>query len=206
MKKVAHFVGMVGLLAATVGAPCLGQVQTSSCCAALLVIDVQSGWLGPGAVTVDQVRVQDKIAEILDVARPSGIPILFIVDVSTRAVHSEYYLALADPLEVLEGDLLIEKQHPNAFTQTTLDERLRAMGISTLIVTGFASDACVRATVNGARYKHYDIIIVEDGHSGGDGGQTAARQNDAWREMDLVVMPSAEIDSAALCSTREDAE
>jgi len=114
--------------------------------------------------------------------------------------YSERLLAVAALLEVLEGDLVIEKTYQNDFIRTSHGDELRAMGITTLLITGFASHECVRSTVSGALAQGFEIVIIEDGHSGGESGYQATRQNETWRRMGLQVIPSAEIDFAARCA------
>ena len=74
------------------------------------------------------------------------------------------------------------------------------MGVTTLLISGYASQGCVSATVAGAVKKGFEVIIIADGHSGGDGDFWAKKQNRIWAESGLQVIPSTEIDFAALCS------
>jgi len=175
------------------------DVQTPSCRTALLVIDVQTAWLNTRAKTVDGVRIEEKIVSVLELVRPAGIPIIFVVDVSRRGIESERRLAVADPIEVLEDDLVIEKRYQNGFMMTSLEDELRAIGITTLLIAGFASHECVRSTVKGAVRAGFEVIIIEDGHSGGEGGRRATSENATWQSQGLLVIPSGELDFAALC-------
>jgi nicotinamidase-related amidase len=206
MPKPARTLVVAGLLLAIASTAAIGQVQTASCRTALLVIDMQKAWVGSRALTADGSHVTDKIAGILDSARSAGIPIVFVVDIAWLWRFGESQLAIVDPLEVLEGDLIAEKRHPNGFLETSLGDDLRGMGITTLLITGYASHECVSSTVDGALEQGFEIIIVEDGHSGGSGGYWAKLQNQAWQRRSLQVIPSAQIDFAALCAPtqRED--
>jgi nicotinamidase-related amidase len=190
---------LVCLLSVIGGASALADVQTPSCTAALLVIDVQSAWLTSRALTTDRVLVQEKVAGIADAARAAGVPIIFVIDIAYRYRFTDEQLELAEPLEVLTGDHVVEKMHPNAFLETSLADVLHDLGVTTLLITGYASQACVQETVHGGRLQSFEIIIVEDGHSGGQGGTMAAIWNDMWRREGLQVIPSAEIDFATLC-------
>jgi len=191
---------IVALLLAATGVAVFAEVQTPSCRTALLVIDVQVAWLNSSAVTVDGVRIEQKTAQIVEAARPSDIPIVFIVDVSQRSLYSERRLSIARPLEALDGDLVIEKTRPNGFERTTLADDLRARGVTTLLITGLASQHCVQSTVDGALREGFEVIIVQDGHTGLQAGRVASSQNWRWERTGLQVVPSAEIDFAALCS------
>jgi len=182
----------------------LGHVQTPSCRTALLVIDVQNAWAANArALTIDRVRIANRTAEIAESARAAGVPVVFIIDVSMRGQTSEWGLSLAEPLEVNDGDFVVEKRYQNGFVQTSLGSRLEALGVTTLLISGFASDECVRATVQGALWCGFRVIILEDGHSGGNGGRTAALMNESWRARELQVIASADLDWSSLCSAVE---
>jgi nicotinamidase-related amidase len=186
------------------GTLALGQVQTPSCRTALLVIDVQNAWAASArALTIDRVRIANKTAEIAATARVVGIPVVFVIDVSMRGQYSEWGLSLVEPLEVNEGDLLVEKRYKNGFVRTSLKAELQELEVTTLMISGFASDECVRATVEGALWSGFEVIIIEDGHSGGDGGRTAAEMNESWRARGLQVIASTALDMAALCAAGE---
>ena len=196
--------GVVGLILGSLVA--FADVQTASCRTALLVIDVQTAWLNTRAKTVDGCKIQEKIVSILELARPAGIPVIFVVDVSRRGIESERRLAVAHPIEVLESDFILEKRHKNGFILTTLEDDLHAMGITTLLITGFASHECVRSTVKGALRRDFETIIIEDGHSGGEGGRRATSENATWRSQGLRVIRSGKLDFATLCLPPEPEE
>ena len=147
---------------------------------------------------VDHVNVANKIAAILDSARATAVPVVYLVDVSMRGRYNENLLAIAHSIEVLDGEVLIENRYQNGFIGTSLGSDLRAMGIATLLVTGFASHECVDSTVLGALAVGFDVVIVEEGHSGGENGRWARRVNVVWRGRGLQVVPSAAIDFTAL--------
>lgn len=198
---VAPAAAVVILVLCICNAAVLGEVQTPSCRTALLVIDVQNAWAANArALTVDRVRIANKTAEIAATARASGVPVVFVIDVSMRGRYSDWGLSLADPLQAYDGDLIVEKRYQNGFTRTSLNAELEALGVTTLLISGFASDECVRATVEGAMWNGFDVIIIEDGHSGGNGGQTATEMNDHWRSMDIQVIASTALEWPSLCA------
>ncbi|MGD9675871.1 MAG: isochorismatase family protein [Candidatus Bipolaricaulia bacterium] len=190
---------IVGLGQAQADQP-LGETQPPPCRAALLIIDVQSAWLGPDALTIDHILVQEKTAAIAETARANGIPVVFVKDIAYRYRFTDKQLEIAPPLAILEGDHLVEKTHPNGFLDTPLAALLQDMGITTLLITGYASHECVKATVAGALQHGFEVIIVADGHSGGNGDFWARRQNQVWTDSGLLVLLSTQIDFAALCA------
>ncbi len=76
--------------------------------------------------------------------------------------RGEPWPELDERLEFATGDLLIEKQWASAFHGTTLATQLEQRGIDSLVVTGFTTSGCVRATaVDGLQY-NYPVIVAED--------------------------------------------
>lgn len=67
-----------------------------------------------------------------------------------------------DEIEPEEKDYIIEKRGSNSFYATDLDLTLRALEVDTLIVTGVITDGCVDATVQGARDRGFDVIVLTD--------------------------------------------
>jgi nicotinamidase-related amidase len=64
--------------------------------------------------------------------------------------------ALAPPAEI------VDKHVYSPWYETDLDDRLRARGIDTLIVTGAETDVCVLGTVLGAVDRGYRIVLPTD--------------------------------------------
>ena len=52
------------------------------------------------------------------------------------------------------------KQYPNSFVQTDLDERLKAMGATNLVLAGFMTHMCVNSTARGAFNLGYAPTVV----------------------------------------------
>jgi nicotinamidase-related amidase len=207
--RVTKLVGtlvVASLLLAIGAVTALGETQTESCHTALIIIDMQNAWLGGPALTADGVQVQERVAEIADTARSAGMPVVFVIDVSRRGWFTDEDLQIVDPLQVLDGEPVVEKTYQNGFYQTLLEETLRNMGVTRVLVTGYASDGCVRQTVAGAVACGFEVLIVEDGHSGGGSVHVAQEQNQAWRESGLSVVPFSEIDFAALCASSDAAK
>ena len=175
------------------------DIQTPSCSVALLIIDVQSAWLTARALTADGLPLPEKAAALADEARNEGVPVIFIMDVAYRYRFSAAQLALAAPLEAYAIDHVIEKVHPNAFLETSLESLLHSLGVTTLLISGYATNECVKETLEGGQALGFEIVIVEDGHSGGRSGARATAWNRVWSVNGLQVIPSSEIDFASLC-------
>jgi nicotinamidase-related amidase len=57
-------------------------------------------------------------------------------------------------------DMRIVKTYGNSFTKTGLAEKLRGLGVDTVIVTGFCAEYCVLSTYRGAQDCDFAPIIL----------------------------------------------
>jgi len=69
---------------------------------------------------------------------------------------------LATGLDVLAMDGMIVKKRYSAFFGTCLDDRLRALDASTLVLAGLNTHACVRMTAIDAYQHDYDVVLAGD--------------------------------------------
>ena len=200
-------IAVIMLLTGIAGHALASEVQTPSCTTALLVIDVQHIWLSRGIMyTVDNTYITDKIAEILPLARQAGVPVVFVKDVSERGRAPEYRLDMPAAIAPIEGDYVSEKRMGNAFAYTDLHSILQGFGATRVLITGLASHSCVSDTVWGALVKGYEVVILEDGHTGGQNGRIAAQQNEVWTAQRLAVIKSSELDWVGQCVADTDTE
>jgi nicotinamidase-related amidase len=129
---------------------------------ALLIIDMQEGIL---ADVPDADALTVRVAELADRARAAGRPVFVVQHQSADLVPGEPPWRLAKPVAARHGDVLLAKRNADSFIGTDLDERLRALGVSHVIVTGLTSEFCVDSTCRAALSRGYDLTLVEDGHS-----------------------------------------
>ncbi len=61
-----------------------------------------------------------------------------------------------------EDEIVLDKCFPSAFFGTPLHSYLTTMGIDTLLVTGFVTSGCIRATVNDSCENGFRTIVVEE--------------------------------------------
>jgi len=119
----------------------------------------------------------DKTAELLAVARASGIPVIHVKGLHTGvkpwgrrarpastmpAEMVEKGQQIVDELKPLPGELVIEKAAPSAFQGTPLAFQLQALGIDTVICCGETTSGCVRASVvDGATHRFRMGVVKE---------------------------------------------
>jgi ribosomal protein S18 acetylase RimI-like enzyme len=64
-----------------------------------------------------------------------------------------------------QNDIIIEKHHADAFFETELDETLKSLGATDLVITGLQTEHCVDTTCRRAYSLGYKNVLVSDGHS-----------------------------------------
>ena len=116
------------------------------------------------------------IKELLEVARPKRIPVLYphvapksAVDsgrlgekVPTIMTIAQKGYDFVQDIAPTAADILIPKKHASAFFGTPLASYLIDLGIDTLLVTGCTTSGCVRATVADAFSYNFRVVVVEE--------------------------------------------
>jgi len=64
--------------------------------------------------------------------------------------------------EIQKEDLIVEKHRASVFFETTLDTKLRMLGIEQVIISGCNTDFCVETTIRDAYYRDLDVIVVRE--------------------------------------------
>jgi nicotinamidase-related amidase len=154
---------------------------------AVLVIDVQAGLFGGESAAFEAEAVIARINEATAKAREAGAPVFFIQhDGEPGSNYVEPFTdgwKLHPSLVVRPGDVIIRKTTCDAFYGTSLESELRARGITTLVLAGYATDFCVDSTLQNAVSKDFHIIVVADAHTTSDNPVLKAdlvRQHHNW--------------------------
>lgn len=147
---------------------------------AVLVIDMQNDFLVDGAPIKmpGGLEIIPSIQQLLNISRTKNIPIIYTRE-THRADKSDFGLELLgdEPEHALEGtkgveiiselsmkdgDYLIIKRRYSSFFQTDLETLLRGLGVELLVLTGIASDVCVRATAQDAQQNNYRVVVPRE--------------------------------------------
>jgi len=135
---------------------------------ALIVIDVQRAfdeWEAAGKRRNNPQAVA-RIAELLAAFRTSNAPIFHIRHASMRPNSSFAPGATGYPVKdearEIEGEPVIVKRVNSAFIGTDLEPRLRAAGITALVICGATTNHCVETTTRMAGNLGFDTRLVRD--------------------------------------------
>ncbi|MDP3349290.1 MAG: cysteine hydrolase family protein [Hydrogenophaga sp.] len=134
---------------------------------ALLIIDVQQGLCEGEGRAFESDEVIGRINGVAARVRSAGWPVVFIQHESKAGYleHGSREWQLADGLLAEAGDLRLRKTTPDAFQGTDLDARLKADGVSELIVCGMHTEFCVDTTIRRALAMGYPVTLVSDAHT-----------------------------------------
>ena len=139
---------------------------------ALIVVDLQKGIVGlptahPAADVVAQTR------KLLDAFRERGLPVV-LVNVSagapgrteaprfdTSALPASW-TDIVPELDPQPGDIRVTKRSWGAFANTDLEQQLKALGVSQVVVTGVATSIGVEATARQAYELGFHVTLASD--------------------------------------------
>ncbi|MCC8963978.1 cysteine hydrolase [Bradyrhizobium sp. Pear76] len=121
--------------------------------ACLVLIDIQNEYLAGPLALPDASPAIARATALLGRARESGAKIIHIAHKGSpgslfdRAAERG---AIVAPLVPRPGEIVIEKQLPNAFAGTDLNAQLAATGRKELVLAGFMTHMCVSSTARAA--------------------------------------------------------
>ena len=159
---------------------------------ALVLVDMINGFTDPACpLGSDSPEVVVANMQLLEAFRALGLPVFF----TTVVYHNEqqakvfrqkvpalnvlqpdsHWVKIDSALEPLDGEPVIEKQWASAFFETDLNERLSALGVDSLVVTGLTTSGCVRASAVDGLQNDYQVVIAEE--AVGDRNPDAHRAN-----------------------------
>lgn len=187
---------------------------------ALLVIDVVIAYLekdSPLYAGVEDAR--DSNIRLVEAARKAGVPVIFtnVVYKAAGADGGIFYRKVPALKAFLEGsplgafpaglepradELVVSKQYPSAFFGTSIPATLRAMGVDTVVMGGFSTSGCVRASALDAMQHGFIPYVVREACGDRDPRPHEASLFDLQAKYAEVV---SEAEAIALMSSRSKA-
>ncbi len=148
---------------------------------ALVVVDVVQAYVQPGSRLCAQGFVDAVPAnrELVAAARKAGVPVIFtgvVYDAQGRDgglffrkvpalrsfVAGSPLGAFVEGLAPLPGETVVTKQYASAFFGTSLASTLTACCVDTVLITGFSTSGCVRATALDALQHGFAPFVVRE--------------------------------------------
>jgi len=131
---------------------------------ALLIIDVQSDFFKINQACADSLKSTiEYINEAIDIFRKKNLPIVVIQHKNEKEnlVPGNPGFDVPGNVKLEPQDLHVVKTYGNSFTKTGLAEKLRELGVDTVIITGFCAEFCVLSTYRGALDHDFIPIILK---------------------------------------------
>jgi maleamate amidohydrolase len=148
---------------------------------ALLVVDVVIAYLTPGSPLFDErfVVALASNERLVAAARASAVPVIFtnVVYQPGGADGGIFYRKVPalrsfdrgspmgnfpESLQPRDDETIVSKQYASAFFGTSLSATLTSQGIDTLLITGFSTSGCVRATALDAMQHGFLPFVVRE--------------------------------------------
>ena len=134
--------------------------------AALILIDQQKGILHPRLGPRNNPEAELRMLELLAFWRHTARPVIHVHHLS-RSPDSVFWpgqsgVEVQPRFEPMAGERLVQKQVPDAFSGTRLEQDLREAGIGQLVIVGVATHNSVESTARTAGNLGFDTWVVED--------------------------------------------
>ena len=135
---------------------------------ALVIIDIQNDYFPGGAMELEGAdAAAERAGAVLAKFRKDGLPVIHVRHLSVRP-GSTFFLPgtkgadIHGSVAALPSEEIIEKNYPNAFRATPLEEKLKSRGIKNLVVAGMMTHMCVDASVRQAADLGYKVTLLAD--------------------------------------------
>jgi nicotinamidase-related amidase len=135
---------------------------------ALLIIDIQNDYFPGGAMELEGADAAGaKASAALKQFRSRGFPVFHVRHLSVRP-GSTFFLPGTKGADIhssvtpQSGEMVIEKNFPNSFRATKLDQELKSAGVKNLVVAGMMTHMCVDASVRQAADLGYKVTLLGD--------------------------------------------
>ncbi len=130
---------------------------------ALLVVDVQNGVVGE-AYHRDEIVAN--VATLVGKARSGDVPVVWVQHSDPQHMpRGGEGWQIVPELTVDDGESVVQKEYPDSFEETDLEQQLAALRVGSLVVAGAQTDECIRSTLHGAIVRGYDATLVADAHT-----------------------------------------
>ena len=146
---------------------------------ALLIIDMQVGNFSEPDPIHKGNELLAKVKSLIARARSAQIPIVHVQNNGESGDPDAYGTPgweIHPSISPVEGDVVVQKQTPDAFHETNLHRELESIGIKKLVIAGLQTEYCIDTTCRRAFSLGYKVILVKDAHSTWDSQRFTAQQ------------------------------
>lgn len=134
--------------------------------AALVLIDVQDGFKDPFWGKRNNPGAEAAVARLLAGWRKAGRPVFHVQHLSRSPASplrpGQPGVELMTEARPVPGEPVIQKHVNSAFIGTDLEARLRAAGLTKLVMAGYCTDHCVSTSARMAANLGFEVTLAED--------------------------------------------
>ncbi|MFC4559204.1 cysteine hydrolase family protein [Virgibacillus kekensis] len=167
---------------------------------ALIIIDVQNGMFQKGFTVYNGEKLLDRLSGLSDKARLAKRPVFYVQHNEAAGEpleHGTHGWEIHPQIAPRENDVIIQKNTPDSFFETSLDQELRDRNITNVYLAGIQSEICVDTTCRRAFSMGYEVTLISDTHSTWDTKELTAQQiinhHNGLLRWFAEVQPSSEI-------------
>jgi nicotinamidase-related amidase len=132
----------------------------------LIIIDMQKGMANPAAGSRNNPQAEDNIARLLQAWRAAAAPVVHVRHISRSPTSlfapGQSGVEFQDALQPLPHEHVVEKNVPDAFTNTALERWLRVRGLNELVVVGVSTNNSVESSARTAGNLGFATVVVAD--------------------------------------------
>jgi nicotinamidase-related amidase len=134
---------------------------------ALLVIDFQRAVFLDRPVANRAEEVVANLVRAAGAARSAGRPVIFVrhEEPGSSWERDTQGWRWPDNLAPAQGDAVIDKTSSDAFCGTALQQILDALGVTHIVIGGYATEFCVDTTVRSAASRGFELDVLSDAHT-----------------------------------------
>lgn len=134
---------------------------------AVIVIDLQNDYFPGGKLPLTGIEpAAANASAVIANARDNGVAVLHVRHES--AADALFFVAGSQGAQIhaavapQQGEVVIVKQHVNAFRETPLAQQLQQHGVTDVTIVGAMSHMCVDACVRAAADLGYTVTVLHD--------------------------------------------
>ncbi len=154
----------LGMLTASAQSPSKTEAAATLERPVLLIIDIQNFYFEGGRIPlVGSIPASLKAKTLLESFRAKNLPVIHIAHMPAQKPEKpdpqyEFHKNVAPA----PGEAVVVKHYANAFRETDLSDRLRALDAKTLVICGMQTHMCVEAATRFAADAGFRVVLVED--------------------------------------------
>lgn len=143
--------------------------QTPSPATALVIVDIQKDYFAGGAMALHEPDAAARnAARLLQAFRAADAPVIHIQHEMPPERGLAFFLPGTEGQQIhpsvapLEGETVIIKHLPSAFSGTELEAHLRGLGVTDLVLIGMMTHLCVSSTARAAMERGFAVTVIGD--------------------------------------------